>query len=308
MFCILHVFCPQSLAYREPITQRTGCVKAATRGTMGQACTTDDKDCFGEATVNEFLSLDVNGNLAIATLRRPQRMNALSTPILDGLLAIVERLESDMNIRCLVITADGPSFCAGADLKERRTLGVDERWQYVEKINEVIRRLESAAVPVVAAINGFALGGGVELLLACDYRIAVATAKFGLPETALGIIPGGSQVRLLQQIGRSKMAWMTYTAARFSAPRALELGLIDEVVDDQEALIDASTRLALQIAANAPLALRAAKRLSSQLQLDYLREGMNVAEEVRGPLDNTQDCLEGLRAFQEKRAPVFVGR
>ena len=244
----------------------------------------------------------------VATLNRPERMNALSTPICEGLHALAEQAENDVDIRAIVITGAGESFCAGADLKERRELGPGARWKYVEGTNRTIRRLETAAVPVIGAINGFALGGGVELLLACDYRIAVQTATFGLPETALGIIPGGSQVRLLQEVGPSKMAWMTYTAERFDAERALQLGLIDEVVEDRETLASRSLELASSIAANAPLALRAAKKLKCRLQDTFIEAGMVSAEEVRAPLDDTEDCLEGLSAFKDKRAPQFKGR
>ncbi len=258
--------------------------------------------------MNEFLQLRTEGHIVIATLNRTERMNALSTPIVEGLVAVVERAESDMGVRCVVVTGTGRSFCAGADLRERRELGPGERWRYVEGVNRMIRRLESAAVPVIAAINGFALGGGVELLLACDYRVAARGAMFGLPETALGIIPGGSQVRLLLEVGPSHMAWMTYSAARFDAQRALAIGLVDEVVEDAESLQTRSLELANEIAANAPLALRAAKRLKCRLQDAFIDQGMVAAEEIRAPLDDTEDCLEGLRAFQEKRAPRFQGR
>ena len=258
--------------------------------------------------MSEFLQLRTEGHVVVATLNRPERRNALSTPICEGLRALVDRVEGEVNIRAIVITGSGESFCAGADLKERRELGPGARWTYVEGTNRTIRRLETAAVPVIGAINGFALGGGVELLLACDYRVAVKTATFGLPETALGIIPGGSQVRLLQEIGPSKMAWMTYTAERFGAQRAQEIGLIDEVVDDKETLMHRSMALAISIAHNAPLALRAAKKLKCRLQDDFVQTGMVSAEEIRAPLDDTRDCLEGLGAFNEKRAPRFEGR
>ena len=262
----------------------------------------------GAITVSKFLELRTEGHLVVATLNRPERRNALSTPICEGLRALATRAEDDVEIRVIVITGAGESFCAGADLKERRELGPGARWEYVEGTNRTIRKLESAAVPVIGAVNGFALGGGVELLLACDYRIAVKTATFGLPETALGIIPGGSQVRLLQEIGPSKMAWMTYTAERFDARRALKIGLIDEVVEDGETLTQRSMELARAIALNAPLALRAAKKLKRRLQDTFIETGMVSAEEVRAPLDDTQDCLEGLSAFKDKRAPRFQGR
>ena len=257
--------------------------------------------------VNPYLELKTEGHIIVATLSRPERRNALSTPICEGLRALADRVENEVDIRAIILTGAGSAFCAGADLQERRELGPGARWKYVEGTNRTIRCLESIPVPVIGAINGFALGGGIELLLACDYRIALSSAMFGLPETALGIIPGGSQVRLLKEIGRSKMAWMTYTAERFDAPRALALGLVDEVGDDLTGVRNRSMELAQSIARNAPLALRAAKQLNCRLQDDYIESAMVIAEQVRAPLDDTEDCLEGLNAFNEKRAPRFKG-
>ena len=258
--------------------------------------------------MSEFLDTSLTDGVLTVTLNRPGRRNALSTPICEGLAAIADEVARDIAIRCVVITGAGESFSAGADLKERRERDEAARWRYVEGINRAMASVEAVSVPVIAAVNGYCLGGGVELLLATDYRIAARTATFGLPETGLGIIPAGSIVRFAEEGLRGAGALMTYTAERFGASDALGWGLVDELADDAEATRARAAPLATRIARNAPLALRAAKRLRRALAAGAVTAGMRVGEEARRPLDATEDCLEGLAAFAEKRAAVFVGR
>ena len=257
--------------------------------------------------MSEVLECVRDDNIIVATMRRPEAMNALSTPLCEALDALAEDCDADRGPCCLILTAEGRSFCAGADLKERARLDKDARWRYVENLNRTIRRLEEIPIPVIAAINGYALGGGLEVALACDLRLAAASALFGLPEARWGIMAGGSLVRTLRDLRPGVAAMMAYTAERFSADQAEQWGLIDEVLPDDR-LIARATELARQIATNAPLALRAAKRLQRGLQQRFTEEGMTLAEKFRRPLDDTEDCWEGLRAFAERREPDFKGR
>lgn len=258
--------------------------------------------------MTQFLKVSRSGPVVTARLNRPERSNALSSEILSALEALADRVNDDVSIRAVILTGEGGSFSAGADLKERKSLGVKARWRYVEDLHRAIERVEGIAVPVIAAVNGFALGGGTELMLACDLRIAVKDAVVGLTETGLGIIPSGCIVRLVTKHHSGLAARLAFTAARYSAAEAQGWGLIDEVVEERRALERRTRALAREIAGNAPLALRAAKRLMRSLSEPAIAGGMRLAEAIRAPLDATEDCMEGLRAFAEKRRPVFKGR
>ena len=243
-----------------------------------------------------------------ARLNRPERLNALSTTILDGLTEVADEVRSNVDIRCLVITGSGRSFCAGADLKERGAMGVDDRWRYVRKVNEVVARLDEIPVPVIAAINGYAMGGGVEVVAISDFRLATKAAVFALPEVRRGIIAGGSIVRLVRDVSPALAARLCYTGDDLSADEALRLGLVDGVYEDTARLEQEAQALAERIARNAPLALRASKRLMRGAQSGFSASAMMLALEIRAPLEDTADSREGLRAFAEKRDPVFQGR
>ncbi len=257
--------------------------------------------------MDEYLKIEKDDHILRVTLNRPERRNALSTPICEGLLALPAQIEADIDIRCVVITGAGEGFCSGADLKERKELDEEDRWQYVELVDRALLDIENIPVPVIAAVNGHALGGGTELALGCDLRLAVAAADFGLTETGIGIIPTGSIVRLLRDGHDGLNALLTYTAAHFSARRMQEMGFLHHVVDTHDDLAEMANALASQIARNAPLALRAAKRVKRELAEKPTKEAMAAAETIRRTLDGTSDCLEGLAAFAEKRDPVFIG-
>ena len=211
--------------------------------------------------MDEYLKIEKEDHILRVTLNRPERRNALSAPICEGLLALPAQVEADIDIRCVVITGAGECVCSGADFKERKELDEEARWQYVELVDRALLDIEKIPVPVIAAVNGHALGGGTELALGCDLRLAVAAADFGLPGTGTGIIPTGSIVRLPRDGHDGLNALLTYTAAHFSARRMQEMGSLHHVVDTQDDLAEMANALAGQIARNAPLALRAAKRL-----------------------------------------------
>ena len=258
--------------------------------------------------MESFLQVEKTGHVLRVTLNRPERRNALSTPICEGLLALPAQIEADMDIRCVIITGAGEGFCSGADLKERRELDEAARWRYVELVDRALLEIESIPVPTIAAVNGHALGGGTELALGCDFRYAVASVNFGLTETGIGIIPTGSIVRLLRDGYDSLNALLTYTAGHFPASKMAEMGFLNGVFEENTALRAEVDALASQIAGNAPLALRAAKRVERELAAERTAAAMRQAEEIRRSLDDTEDCLEGLAAFAEKRDPIFRGR
>ena len=252
--------------------------------------------------------IDRHDHTVVARLNRPERMNALSSSVCEALNELAEEIARDIEIRCLIITGTGRAFCAGADLKERGELSARDRWTYVRRLNEVIGKLDSIPVPVIAAINGYALGGGLELASISDFRLAVSTAVLGLPEARWGIIAGGSIVRLVRDISPSAAARLSFTADRIDAAEALRLGLVEAVYDTADALDTAASDLASRITRNAPLALRASKRLLRGVAAGYSANAMRLAMEIREPLENTKDSVEGLRAFAEKRDPVFCGK
>ena len=241
-------------------------------------------------------------------LRHPP-VNALSTALLEALDGHVRQLATDAACRAVIVTGDGTYFSAGADLKELATLDRASAPAIVRRGQELFGRLADLPVPVVAAINGLALGGGLELALACDLRVAAETAKLGAPETTYGLMPayGGTQ-RLARLVGPAKAKELIFTGAMIPAPEALRLGLVNRTVASGQEL-RAARDLAHTIAARAPRAVRAAKRAIVQGLPLGLAEGLGLearlfAEEVLP----SEDLAEGLRAFAEHRPPKFQGR
>lgn len=208
----------------------------------------------------------------------------------------------------MVITGAGEGFCSGTDLKERKGGDETARWDHVELVDRALLNIEKIPVPVISALSDHALGGGTELALGCDIRLAVKHADFGLTETGIGIgiIPTGSIVRLLRDGYDALNSLLTYTAGRFSAAQMLEMGLIQQVSDDVPQLMDRTDVLARQIAQNAPLALHAAKKVKRTLAMGKTADAMESAEAIRRTLIGTTDCLEGLAAFAEKRDLIFT--
>ncbi|MFE0018543.1 enoyl-CoA hydratase/isomerase family protein [Mesorhizobium sp. NPDC059054] len=251
----------------------------------------------------------VEGNVATVTLDRPEAMNAIDPETEIELRDVLARIDADGGIRAVVLTGSGEkAFCSGADLK--KTMAISE--SYAAKAfgagDESFVSSFSTDKPVICAINGYALGGGLELALACDIRIAAAHARFGLPEVKVGTIPGaGGTQRLPRTIGASDAMLMLLTGDMIDAAEALRLGLISRVVSAGELLKEAQA-LAGRIAANAPLSVRAIKRLVTDGRALPLNEAIRLERLVWGLLRDTEDRLEGRRAFQEKRPPNYVGR
>lgn len=253
------------------------------------------------------VSNDEDG-IATITLNRPEAANALSLQLLYELQAAMDGIKYDRSIRCVIITGTGvKAFCAGADLKERAGMNPMQVHQTVSLIRESIDAVERLPQPVIAAVNGAAFGGGTELALACDIRIAAEGAKFGLTETALGIIPGaGGTQRLPRLIGKGRAKELIFTARRIDAIEALAIGLVEYVVP-AESLMDKALKIAGQIARNAPIAIVQAKlAIDKGCDLD-LRSGLSIEQRAYEVTISTKDRMEGLQAFKEKRSPNFKG-
>lgn len=253
--------------------------------------------------------MEKEAGVVLLTLNRPESFNSISREMLADLHALVSELRFDEELRVLIITGAGDkAFCSGADLKERATMTQPEVRRYIQTIRSLFTMIEELPVPTIAAVNGIALGGGTEIALACDLRIVADTAKMGLTETSLAIIPGaGGTQRLPRIIGPSRAKEMIFTAERIDAKRAYEIGLANQTVPAAD-LLTAARAMAERIAQNGPVALRMAKRaVDKGIQMD-LANGMAFETTCYDVLIPTEDRIEGLTAFKEKRKPVYKGK
>ncbi|WP_017753940.1 enoyl-CoA hydratase [Calidifontibacillus oryziterrae] len=258
--------------------------------------------------MSETVLLDVNNGIATLTLNRPEAANAFSRKMLFEMQEALAKIKFDQLVRCVIITGAGDKvFCAGADLKERRTMSELEVKQTVSLIREVINEVERLPMPVIAAINGAAFGGGLELALACDIRIASQSAQVGLTETSLAIIPGaGGTQRLPRLIGIGKAKELIYTARRVAAFEAKELGIVEHIVPSEE-LITKVNEIANTIIQNGPIAISQAKlAINRGIEVD-LQTGLQIEQMAYAITIPTKDRLEGLTAFKEKRKPDYKG-
>ena len=259
--------------------------------------------------MSDFVKVEVEDGIAILTLMRAEAANALSIQMLHEMNEALETIQYDRSVRVVIVTGDGEkAFCAGADLKERNGMSEEQVRQTVALIGKTISHFETLAQPVIAALNGVAFGGGLELALACDIRIASTNVKLGLTETALGIIPGaGGTQRLPRLIGVGKAKELIYTARRLSADEAFTYGIVEHVVAPQELVVKAKA-LAAEMAKNAPLSLIQAKTAINQGMQTDIATGLQIESLAYSRLLYTEDRLEGLKAFQEKRAPLYSGK
>jgi enoyl-CoA hydratase len=242
------------------------------------------------------------------TLQRPAALNAFNRPLLEALLAAVESAHADRTIRCAVVTGSGSkAFSAGADLKERRGMTLDETRDFVRLISRTFDAVARSPFPTIAAVNGVAFGGGLELALACDLRVVADTATLGLTEVSVGIMPGaGGTQRLPRLVGPACAKELILAARRIDAAQALELGIANRVAP-AATVLEAAMGLAREIAANAPLAVRQSK-YAIEVGLDAgLAAGLDIEQKAYEPLLETRDRLEGLAAFAEKRPPRYTG-
>ncbi len=250
----------------------------------------------------------VAGPVATITLNRPEAMNAIDAEMRVAIVEACNRVRTAEDIRVLILTRTGKAFCTGSDLKN--TMPPDDsyaRATFGGESDKSLADLIELDKPVVCAINGYALAGGLELALACDIRIAAAEAKFGLPEVVIGSIPGaGGTQRLPRMVGMSNALHMMLTGERVDSADALRMGIVSKVVPAETLMAEANA-IAEKIAANAPLAVRAVKRLVHHGADLHLKAAIEAERMAWGVLRNTEDRIEGRNAFKEKRKPVYRG-
>jgi len=259
----------------------------------------------------ETLLLDIDANVALLTLNRPSVLNALNTTLLHELDEAIQELAADTAIRAIILRgAGGKAFAAGADISELAALDPAQAEQQSLRTQQLFRRIETLPKPVLACIEGYALGGGCELAMACTVRLANSSARLGQPEIKLGLIAGyGGSQRLPRLVGRGAALKLLLTGAVIDATEAYRIGLIDELVEaGSDALLARALELAHLIASMPPLALAAAIESVDQGAGLPLDEALALEAHIFGRLCGTDDKREGTRAFLEKRQPVWSGR
>ncbi|MBX0326487.1 enoyl-CoA hydratase/isomerase family protein [Oscillochloris sp. ZM17-4] len=256
--------------------------------------------------VYEQLTLTVEGGVVTITLRRPERLNAMGVRLTAELLAALEAVEAMREARALILTAAGTrSFCSGADLKERATLDAVGRWAHNRAITDCAAQLARLPIPTIAAINGLALGGGCEITLACDFRLAVHHAEIALPEVGLGVIPGaGGTQRLPRLIGPTRAKEMIFTGRRISAAEAFDWGLLSRVTSSED-LLPAARALAAAIVRHSPLAVAYAKAAIDVGVESSIEQGLRYETAAIRAALASEDYKIGLAAFAAKEVPVF---
>ena len=248
----------------------------------------------------EFVTYEVEGQVGIITINRPKALNALNSTVLEELDATLDAVDQN-EVRCLILTGAGEkSFVAGADIGEMSTLTKAEGEAFGKKGNDVFRKLETFPLPVIAAINGFALGGGCEIAMSCDIRICSENAVFGQPEVGLGITPGfGGTQRLARLVGAGMAKQMIYTARNIKADEALRIGLVNAIYSLEELMAQAK-KMATGIAKNAPIAVRNCKKaINDGLEVD-MDQAIVIEEKLFGDCFETADQRYGMEFFLDK--------
>ena len=249
----------------------------------------------------DFVLFEQKGAVGVITINREKALNALNSQVLDVLNAVLDAIKLD-EVRCLILTGAGEkSFVAGADIGEMSALTKAEGEAFGKKGNDVFRKLETFPIPVIAAINGFALGGGCEISMSCDIRICSENAVFGQPEVGLGITPGfGGTQRLARLVGDGMAKQMIYSARNIKSDEAYRIGLVNAVYQIEE-LMPAAEKMAAGIAKNAPIAVRNCKKaINEGLQVD-MDQAIVIEEKLFGDCFESYDQKEGMTAFLEKR-------
>lgn len=258
----------------------------------------------------EGIRLEKKENYAVLWVDNPKTRNALSVPIVEYIDTLVDEVEADKSIHCLVITGGGEkSFIAGADISGLVKMTPEEARYSIEVGHKLFSKIETLDIPVIAAVNGYCLGGGLEIAMCCDIRVCSANAKFGLPEINIGMIPGwGGTLRLPRLIGESRAKNMMLRGKMITSGEALDYGLVAEVYKDIEELHNKAEELAKELASKAPITMKIDKRLIYDAAN---KQPTDIAQRdalALGYVHTTHDAKEGLTAFLEKRAPKYEGR
>ncbi|RLB54401.1 MAG: hypothetical protein DRJ42_09275 [Deltaproteobacteria bacterium] len=256
----------------------------------------------------KHIRLEFDGGVATLTIARPEALNALNPALLAELRSALEEVAGTGGVRCLVVTGEGKAFVAGADIDAMKSLGPEEAKAFAQEGHRTFDMIEALPCPVIAAVNGFALGGGCELALACDFIYASEKAKFGQPEVKLGVIPGfGGTQRLSRRVGVAVARELIYTGAILSADDALRVGLVNRVFLG-DALLDEARKTAATIGEMGPLAVTAGKRAILDGEDRDLHEANAREIDLFAGCFASADQTEGMAAFLEKRPAKFVGR
>lgn len=256
----------------------------------------------------ELMTLQVEAGVATITLRRPKQLNALNRAVLTQLSSLLDKVVANNDVRALILCGEGKAFAAGADIKEMQSLSATEAETFARLGQHVFSKLEQLAIPTVALIQGYALGGGLELAMACDIRVAAEGTKFGQPEVSLGVIPGfGGSQRLPRIIGQGRALNLLLTGDLIDAVVALHMGLITQVTNADE-LLSTGRSLAEKLAGLPPLALARVKQaVYGGAEVD-LPTGLGLEASLFGLSFATEDQTEGMAAFVEKRKATFQGK
>lgn len=251
---------------------------------------------------------EVKDNIGYVIINRPDALNALNTDVLSDLDHIFHYIETAEEVKCVILTGAGRSFVAGADISQMSRLSVIEGRDMAIKGQRVMELIETIDKPVIAAVNGFALGGGCELSMACDVRIASEKAKFGQPEVNLGIIPGfGGTQRLPRLVGKGMAKYLIYGAEMIDAAEAYRIGLVEKVVPHDDLMVEAE-KYARLVISKAPIAIKMAKTaINTGINLD-LKSGVAFEAEAYAGSFGTEDRVEGMKAFTEKRTAEFKNK
>ena len=254
----------------------------------------------------EMILAETRGQVGLITLNRPHVMNALNNQLMREAMDALEAFDKNDTIGAMVITGNEKAFAAGADIKEMANKSIQQMMD-TDHI-AVFGRIRTIRKPIIAAVSGWALGGGCEIAMSCDIVVASETARFGLPEVTIGVIPGaGGTQRLTHAVGKALAMEMILNNRMLSAQEALQYGLVNRVVP-VDAYLDEALSLAEEIASRAPLAVRAAKKMINQTYERTLAEGLTVEKQEFYNLFATEDQKEGMKAFVEKRKPEWTGK
>lgn len=249
------------------------------------------------------------GSVALLTLNRPEALNALNRELLTGLAAAIAEVAAEPGVRALVLTGEGRAFAAGADIAEMRQMSPLEARSFSQLGHAVMASLEALEIPTIAAVHGYALGGGCELACACDWIYASASARIGQPEVGLGLVPGfGGTSRLARKLSPGWARELVLTGEPIGTVEALRIGLVNRSFEDPEALLAAALETAETIAKKGPLAIASAKRLLVEGADADVRVSHAMEQEAFGAIFASEDRAEGMDAFLAKRDPKFEGR